>query len=677
MKRYRIIGLVLAVLMLVSACSTTNDIGEVTTEAIVETTTQVETSRQAQEDEDLLDREAILSQVYTIPKNNPYSTGYKTIGFEMNPLINSDFRREQAPWQINSLDGVVIDKGLTVSGQEAEIQHVILTQGLTGFEKMKTYQVTLQAIVVGEVPIRVSLRSLEDNRLLAQVVFETDQLTTAYQADFPLNDDLPDGAIFEVDIETDQEDLFTLKDITLVRKPLEMVWNDEFEVEGLPDSEKWGYDVGGSGWGNGERQYYTAGDLDNAFVKDGKLHVVAIPEELPTNPYTSARLVTRETYDTKFKRVEVRAKLPDGVGTWPAIWMMPSSRLYGPWPASGEIDIMEHVGYDPDIIHGTVHTTTYNHTKNTQKYGLLHVPDSREVFHTYTIDWTPYEIDFYVDDYLYFTYDNDGSGPASWPYDKNFYLILNLAIGGSWGGQQGIDESALPATMEIDYVRYYELPVESVDLQAPEAVKEIDVEVTGKLATYRWASSTDDYLVDRYEVYLDDLLVGETEETTFTLYQLKESTNYSAGIVAVDESGNKSTLFTSGFVTSAANPLSITGPIQGEDALISVGGQIKEGNDHTYVEYLDEGDYLVFEVDIPESGTYSLGVAISSLMSKGALSLAVDGVVISNSIALPSNGSWDTFKEVDLGQVALNEGSHYITLLTEKSGFTVDYITIE
>ncbi len=540
------IGCLLTVLLSVSGCTRGTDVVETTTAVVTEVTTVVS----EEIPEPGIDREVIMSKVYTIPRNNPYSTGVKTIGFDRNALANSDFASEQTPWQINSLDGVVIDKGLSVSEQTAEVQHVILTQGVMGFEKMKTYQIELNATVEGEVLVKVAVRAVEDHALMAQVNFETNETTTSYIGEFPFNYEVPEGAVVEIDIETDQADVFILKDISLKRKPLEMVWNDEFEIDGLPDPEKWGYDVGGTGWGNGERQYYTSSDIDNAFIRDGILTIAALKEDLATNAYSSARLITREKFDTKYKRIEVMAKLPDGIGTWPAIWMLPTGRLYGTWPDSGEIDIMEHVGYDPDIIHGTMHTTTYNHMKNTQKAGLLHVPDSREAFHRYTIDWTSYEIDFYVDDTLYFTYDNDGSGPASWPYDEDFYLILCLAVGGSWGGQQGIDDTAFPATMEIDYVRYYELPVESLDIEAPEAVKEITVDVAGTLASYHWSPSVDDYLVDHYEVYLDNGLVAETENTSFIVYSLEESTSYSAGIVAVDGTGNQSDLITSGFMTS-------------------------------------------------------------------------------------------------------------------------------
>lgn len=681
--KYRITTILILFIVMVAGCNDNSNVADettVATETMATVTDSVEATTVSEEAEvPEMDREGILSKVYTIPKTDPYSTGYKTIGFIENALANSNFTDGQTPWEINSLDGVVIDNGFIIEGQSADVQEVILAQGIKGFEKMKTYEVEVEGDMTDGVVLTLSLRRLEDNSLIVQSQLEPTEISSmlTFRATFPMNYELPEGVKFELGIESHKDDMVHIKDIRLTRKALELVWSDEFDVDGLPDSEKWGYDVGGSGWGNGERQYYTANDEDNAYIKDGVLNIVAMEEDLPTNPYTSARLVTREKYDTKYKRIEVSARLPEGIGTWPAIWMMPTARLYGPWPGSGEIDIMEHVGYDQNIVHGTIHTTNYNHMKGTQKSGKLYVPDASDNFHTYTVDWTPYEIDFYVDDYLYFTYDNDGSGPASWPYDKDFYLILCLAIGGGWGGQQGIDDTALPGALEVDYVRYYELPVESVDVEAPAAVKTIEVAVNGTLATYEWAPSSDDYMVDHYQVYLDNELIGETVDTDFTIYSLDEVSSYSAGVVAVDESGNLSELFTTAFTTSESSGVDIGETIEGESALVNFGGVVRTEGEITYMENLDTGDYLIYEVDVPKTGEYALTANVSSLMSKGLMGVAVDGQVVIDGVEMPANASWSKFSEVALGSVRLEKGTHFITLSTVANGYTVDYIRLD
>jgi superfamily II DNA or RNA helicase len=149
------------------------------------------------------------------------------------------------------------------------------------------------------------------------------------------------------------------------------------------------------------------------------------------------------------------AKLPTGRGTWPAIWMLPTDWEYGDWPKSGEIDIMENVGYDPDTIVGSSHTEKYNHAIGTQKNAKIACPDCYKAFHVYALEWEEDEYRLYVDDQLYFTFKNEGTGYEVWPYDKRFHILLNLAIGGNWGGQKGIDDSLFPHVFEIDYVRVY------------------------------------------------------------------------------------------------------------------------------------------------------------------------------------------------------------------------------
>ena len=237
----------------------------------------------------------------------------------------------------------------------------------------------------------------------------------------------------------------------------ELIWNEEFDYEGLPDSTKWSYDTKGNStvWGNNEAQYYTKANKDNAWVKDGILIITALKQSIEDKKYTSARLVTKDKGDWLYGRFEIRAKLPTGKGTWPAIWMLPTEREYGDWPSSGEIDIMENVGYNPDTIVASAHTETYNHIIGNQKNSCIACPDSYYTFHTYALEWESDEYRVYIDDVLYFTFKNEKSGYKEWPFDKRFHLILNLAIGGNWGGSKGIDDSLLPHHFEIDYVRVY------------------------------------------------------------------------------------------------------------------------------------------------------------------------------------------------------------------------------
>jgi len=233
------------------------------------------------------------------------------------------------------------------------------------------------------------------------------------------------------------------------------MWEDNFNTNGVPDPAKWSYDVGGSGWGNNELQYYT--NTGNARINNGNLIIEAKKENNSGMEYTSARLVTKGKGDFLYGKFEVKAKIPKGRGTWPAIWMLSTDQQYGIWPASGEIDIMEHVGYDPNKIHSTIHTTAYNGGRGTQKTGTKIIPDATDAFHVYTTEWTPYAIRSYIDGEKYFEFINEGNGFTVWPFDKRQHLLMNIAVGGNWGGVQGVDNSIFPATMEIDYIRVYKM----------------------------------------------------------------------------------------------------------------------------------------------------------------------------------------------------------------------------
>ena len=254
-----------------------------------------------------------------------------------------------------------------------------------------------------------------------------------------------------------------------------LVWEDDFDYEGAPDASKWSYNVWPARKVNDEDQAYTD-RLKNVRVEDGRLVIEAHKEPYDNAEYTSGRLHTEGKGDVLYGRVEVRAKLPAGQGTWAAIWMLPSdpyryattceapeewqgSPTCDAWPNSGEIDIMEHVGYDMNNVHGTVHNKAYYWINWEQRKGSVETVDAEADFHVYALEWTPERIDIFFDGTRYFTYVNEGEGWEAWPYDHPYNLILNLAIGGAWGRAGGpIDDSIFPVRMEVDYVRVYESP---------------------------------------------------------------------------------------------------------------------------------------------------------------------------------------------------------------------------
>lgn len=232
-----------------------------------------------------------------------------------------------------------------------------------------------------------------------------------------------------------------------------LVWQDEFEASTMPDPTRWSYETGNHGWGNNELQNYVPGMYGGdsfARVKDGILQLIADKRD---DQVVSIRMNTKENW--QYGYFEARLKLPSGKGTWPAFWMLPVNFQH--WPADGEIDIMEEVGYRPNWASSAIHCTTYNHSIGTQKTGEQYIETAQTEFHVYAMEWTADYIRGSVDGKQHFEFLNDKKGNKdSWPFDKPFYLKLNLAWGGNWGGAEGVDESVLPATYEVDYVRVYQ-----------------------------------------------------------------------------------------------------------------------------------------------------------------------------------------------------------------------------
>jgi beta-glucanase (GH16 family) len=240
----------------------------------------------------------------------------------------------------------------------------------------------------------------------------------------------------------------------------ELVWADEFDGD-VVDTTKWKFETGAHGWGNNEWQNYTDGV--NASVDNGLLRITAKKEGTgqKVGDYTSARLNSRQAFT--YGRMEVRAKIPDlkGKGIWPAIWMLGSNIGEVGWPDCGEIDIMEYVSFAPDTLHFSIHSKANNHVQGTQvTSGPLQLTSIEEEFHNYGILWTEDYIKFYLDDIdnVKLSFDKPANpSQDNWPFSEPFYFLLNIAVGGNWGGQQGVDDSIFPATMDVDYVRVYQL----------------------------------------------------------------------------------------------------------------------------------------------------------------------------------------------------------------------------
>jgi len=234
------------------------------------------------------------------------------------------------------------------------------------------------------------------------------------------------------------------------------VWGDEFNTPGLPDDTRWDYEIGKVR--NDELQYYTYKRSENARIQDTVLIIEARKEAFQGASYTSASLISKYKGDWLYGKFEIRAKVPTGKGTWPAIWMMPTNSEYGGWPKSGEIDIMEYVGMNPANLYFTAHfgsDSGAGHKSSGNSTTAINLPYNK--FITFSLVWTPDKLEWFADGVKYHTYAKMSDDPKVWPFNKMFYFILNLAYGGSWGAQQGIDDTKLPHKFYIDYVRVYQL----------------------------------------------------------------------------------------------------------------------------------------------------------------------------------------------------------------------------
>lgn len=240
----------------------------------------------------------------------------------------------------------------------------------------------------------------------------------------------------------------------------ELIWSDEFEGDRLL-GENWKIQTGQHGWGNNELQNYVAND--NVEVSNGTLKISAkkVGKGQGIGDYTAARL--NSTREFMYGRMEIRAKLPEhkGNGLWPAIWMLGNDLETEGWPQCGEIDIMEYVSYQPNNVHMTIHSTANNHVDGTEATsGPLALESAEEAFHTYGLLWSEEYLKFYIDDIdnIKFVFQRPKRYTSdNWPFSKPFYLLMNIAVGGNWGGKQGVDDSVFPAVMEVDYVRVYQV----------------------------------------------------------------------------------------------------------------------------------------------------------------------------------------------------------------------------
>lgn len=455
-----------------------------------------------------------------------------------------------------------------------------------------------------------------------------------------------------------------------------LVWYDEFDYSGLPDNSKWGYDVMPPGTVNNELQNYTENRLENARVENGNLIIEARRDNYNGHQYSSARLVTREKGDWLYGRVEVKAILPSGRGTWPAIWMLPTDWVYGGWPNSGEIDIMEHVGYDQGVVHASTHSLDYYWVNNNQKTATIEVADCSVNPHVYAMEWSPSKIDMFVDGVLYFTSHNENTSWTAWPFDQRFHLILNIAIGGDWGGIRGVDDRMFPVRMTVDYVRVYNYNA-PVDTQVPTTPTELTAKSGSSNLSLSWTASRDNYSVKEYEVYNGNTLVATTIFPNYTLSGLTPLTTYSIKVRARDHAGNLSEFASGTFSTTQVVVVNIPSKIEAEDYDVQFGVQTETTSDEgggLNVGWIDTGDYLEYVVGASTEGSFTISYRTACLNSPGQVQVKdVNGTVL-NTTNIPVTGGWQNWTTVTSEPFVIPSGTSRLRLFTSVGGYNLNWL---
>lgn len=447
-----------------------------------------------------------------------------------------------------------------------------------------------------------------------------------------------------------------------------LVWADEFNYEGMLDTSKWNYEVGtgNGGWGNGEQQFYT-NRLENVSVQDGHLTITAKRENYNGSGYTSGRVTTKAKGDWKYGFVEVKAKLPTGQGTWPAIWMLPSTYEYGGWPNSGEIDIMETTGYNPSNILGTIHTGDYNHMIGTQRGSNTRVSNSTTDYNLYQMEWTDTYVRMMVNGKAYFTFYKNTTDPSymKWPFDQPFHLLLNVAMGGSMGGS--ISSLFVEGSMDVDYVRVYKKNDVS-DSEKPSVVNINNVTPTSNSIHLGWDEANDNQGIKHYEIVLNNKQVIATTARNITLTNLKPNTDYQIRVIAVDYNNNYSISAVKTCKTNGENI--IPGIIRGYeyDSYEGSGVNVIGGSDtnKSQVLNIETGTTVTYTGTCNNQGSYSLYIRYAAFLSCTMKVEVYAGSNLINQETLSIRSSYGSYKDIALtNKISLPNGTITIKVTCE------------
>lgn len=452
-----------------------------------------------------------------------------------------------------------------------------------------------------------------------------------------------------------------------------LIFEDDFNVNGKPDPGKWTVDAKPKGWINGEQQVYTDSSHTNAVLRNGSLVITGrkdFPNGNQTEPWSSARLITQGKMDFKYGKVEVRARLPRARGSWPAIWLMPTTSAYGAWPRSGEIDIMEHVGNNFGKVLSTVHTQNNNWTNGGHLSATRNIPDADQNFHTYSLEWSADSLRFMVDSLHIYTYTNPHTDWKDWPFDQQFHVILNVAIGGGMGGN--ITEADWPDSMLVDYVRVYQKGLGTPVLDSLSVSPSTGSVLPGKKQQFIAKA------IDQNGFPLSITPVWSITGTGNTITTAGLATIQSSGIItatAMRDSITKQAQ--ASFTVRPTNYKPVPAKIEAEqfdnsnscctETTSDTGGGIN-------VSYIGAGTWFEYDITVPSAGLYRFQLR-AAVASGSTVRIMQDTTTLSQ-LSLPVSGGWQNWISVGSEPIPLQAGNQTIRIQANKDGWNFNWLKI-
>lgn len=452
-----------------------------------------------------------------------------------------------------------------------------------------------------------------------------------------------------------------------------LIFDDEFNGAGMPDLSKWTVDPRPKGWINGEQQVYTDTSYDNARLRNGSLVITGkkdYPNYNTTEPWSSARLITQNKMDFRYGKVEVRARLPRAHGSWPAIWLMPTSSVYGAWPKSGELDIMEHVGNHFGTVLSTVHTQNNNWTNGGHLSASKFIPDVDTAFHVYALEWSEDSLRFTYDSVACYTYVNPKTDWKDWPFDQKFYVILNLAIGGGMGG--AITDADWPDSMLVDYVRVYQKGLGAPVLDSMVVTPASRTYVSGK--KFQYTAKIFDQNGRPLSVTPTWSITGNGN--TVTSGGL--ATILSPGVITATAVYNSDTLSASANASiRAANYKPVPARIEAEAFDYSNTCCTETAQDTSGVldvSYIGSGSFMEYDIQAPWTGSYriQLRVAVNTASSVNVMM----GDTLLTTIQLPASGGWQNWITVTSAPFQMPGGKRTLLLQSASSGWNFNWLNV-